>query len=101
MNTYKVLLPLRVHTEDGSYAQGETFSKEFTPEDELANLNSGLLEIVPAEWKVTGGSYVFETPPGGTFTRALTLGEQSTLMAGGHIEPVEAPKKTTSKKKEG
>ena len=98
MNRYRVMLPLRVHTEDASYTQGEEFEKEFSVEDERENLNSGLLEIVPSEWKVTGNSQVFETAPGETFVAPLTLGQQETLMAGGHIEPV--TQKKTPKKKE-
>jgi len=104
MNTYKVLLPLVVHTEDGSYAQGETFQKEFSVEDERTNLQSGLLEIVPSEWKVTGSSRVCETDPGDTFTHAFTLGEQE-LLVGVHIEAVqpaepEKPARTRRKKED-
>lgn len=89
-NRYRVLLPLLVHTEDAAYGQGEDFEKEFSEEDEAENLNSGLLEIVPREYKVIGGSVVHEAPPGETFTAALRIGEEAALVAGGHIERVEA-----------
>ena len=98
MNRYRVLLPLVVHTADGSYEQGEEFDNEFTPEDELANVNSGLLEIVPQRYKVVGGSDVFETPPGEEFEQALTLGQEALLIEGGHIERVEKPKPARKKK---
>lgn len=100
MNTYKVLLPLQVHTADAAYGQGDEFETEFTAEEETANLRSGLLEIVPRDYKVVGGSRVHETAPGDTFTRALTIGEEQLLVAGGHIERVAPPKTTARKPKE-
>jgi hypothetical protein len=96
MNTYKVLLPLLVHTSDASYKQGETFEHEFSEEDETANLKSGLLEIVPQTYKVVGGSVVHDTQPGEEFDAALPLGVEKLLVDGGHIERVE--KKTPAKK---
>lgn len=87
MNRYKVLLPVLI---DGEYGQGDEFEKELTPEDEAANVASGLLAIVPQKYKVVGGSKVFETNPGDVFTRALSLGEEAALVAGGHIERVAA-----------
>jgi hypothetical protein len=92
------MLPLRVHTEDGSYAQGEEFDKEFTADEEATNLASGLLEIVPRTYKVIGGSRVFETAPGDEFQAALTLGQETHLIGAGHIERVAPAKKTTVKK---
>jgi hypothetical protein len=100
MNRYRVLLPLLVHTEDGSYAQGEEFDKDFTEEDEATNLQSGLIEIVPREYKVIGGSNVHGADPGEVFTAALPMGQEAALVAGGHIERVEKPAKTKAKKKE-
>ncbi len=97
MNRYRVLLPLEVHTEDGSYKQGEEFEKEFTPEDEATNIASGLLEIVPQRYKVIGGSDVYETPPGEEFDAALPIGQEALLIEGGHIKRVEKPAR---KKKE-
>ena len=97
---YRVLLPLMVHTEDGSYTQGEEFEKTFSAEDEATNLDSGLLELVPAEYRVIGGSNVHGADPGEVFTKALRIGEEGLLIQGGHIERVEPapPKRTRGKK---
>jgi hypothetical protein len=96
MKRYRVLLPLTVHTADGSYTQGEEFGKAFTEEEEAANLDSGLLEIVPCEYRVMGGSEVFATRPGDVFLAPMRIGQEQLLIAGGHIERVEAPKKGKS-----
>lgn len=93
MKRYRVLLPLLVHTEDGSYGQGEEFSKDFSEEEEAANLASGLIEIVPREYRVIGGSVVHGAGPGEILVRALRIGEESLLIQGGHIEPIEAKPK--------
>lgn len=98
-NRYKVLLPLMVHTEDGSYGQFEEFDKDFTEDEETANLESGLLEIVPREYKVVGGSVVHDTKPGDTFKAALPVGVEALLVEGGHIERVQATPVKASKKK--
>jgi hypothetical protein len=101
INRYRVRLPLLVHTEDGSYQQGEEFEKEFSVEDEAENLDNGLLEIVPRKYKVIGDSRVNETDPGDEFEAALRLGQERFLIEAGHIERVEAePKKPSRKKKE-
>lgn len=100
-NSYKVLLPLLVHTADGAYKQGETFSKEFTPEQEAENLASGLLELQPNDYQVVGESEVDGHQPGDTFTAAIPLGREALLVAGGHIKRVEPkPAKTTKATKE-
>ena len=99
MNRYRVLLPLTVHTGDGSYTQGEEFEKDFTAEDEAENLASGLLELVPRKYKVVGGSRVHDTDPGEEFEAAIPLGEEELLIAGGHIERIQpAPPKTRKAK---
>jgi hypothetical protein len=67
---YRVLLPLLVHTRDGSYGQHEEFDHEFTAEDEAENVRSGLLAIVPQRYRVIGGSDVFDdTRPARSSTR--------------------------------
>lgn len=113
MNRYKVVkaqegwpkkLPYRlgVPGHDTDYGIGEEFEHEFAEADEAANLASGLLEIVPRDYKIVGGSHVFETPPGETITRAIPQGQEALLIEGGHIERVEKPaKKATKKKEEG
>lgn len=99
-NRYKVLLPLLVHTEDASYGQGEEFEKDFSPEDEAANLASGLLELVPNEYQVVGDSEVDGHKAGETYTAAIPLGREALLVAGGHIKRVEAKQTKKQKPKE-
>jgi len=99
MNRYRVLLPLEVHTEDGSYGQGEEFEKEFSEDEETVNLASGLLEIVPREYLVIGSSNVHGADPGETFTLGLRIGEEALLVQGGHIERVEPVPKAKSRAK--
>ncbi len=104
MRRYRVLLPILV---DGEHGQGDEFSKDLSEEEETESLKSGLLEIVPATYRVVGESRVFETDPGDTFMAALTVGRERILVDGGFIEPVpaeaaESPKpKNSKKKKEG
>jgi len=91
-NRYRVLLPLTVTVTEGDFVQYEEFDHEFTEEDERTNLDSGLLEIVPRRYKVIGESDVFETPPGETFERAIPVGQEQLLFAGGHIQRVGGPR---------
>jgi hypothetical protein len=95
---YRVLLPLSVQPrEGGNYTQHEEFDAELTEDEETANVNSGLLAIVPQRYKVVGGSDVYETPTGQEFERALPLGIEALLVEGGHIERVEKPAKRKDK----
>ena len=105
MNRYRVLLPLLVHTDDGSYGQFDEFETDFSEEDERTNVESGLLAIVPQTYKVVGDSVVHDTQPGDTFEKALPVGVEALLVAGGHIERVEQapppppkPRKAATKK---
>jgi len=107
INRYRVRLPVTLTDENGSYTQGEEFDKEYTAEEEadlLAFRGGGLVEIVPREYKVVGDANVHETPPGETFTAALTIGEEAHLVDGGFIQRIEPeppkPKPKTRKKKE-
>jgi len=96
MNKYKLLLPVRLGYpgHDKDYEQGDEFEVELSPEDERANVESGLLEIVPQRYKVVGGSVVYDTKPGDEFEAALYLENEAILVQGGHIERVKpAPKK--------
>jgi hypothetical protein len=103
---YKVLLPLNVGTEDregipgGTYTQDEEFDYAATEEEEAAWLQSGLLEILPQEYKVIGGSNVHGADPGEHFTKALRIGEERLLIEGGHIERVKQPAPKKRQKKE-
>jgi hypothetical protein len=86
---YRVLLPLVVHTEDGSYGQGEVFEKEFTEAEEQANLASGLLEIVPESYEVVGPRNVLGHAPGEKFEAAISIGQERLLVQAGHIKHFE------------
>lgn len=104
MNRYRNLLPLLIN---GEHGQGDVFDWDLSAEDEQTNIQSGLLEIVPATYKVTGASRVFDTDPDGTFSRALTVGEERHLVEGGFVErlpdpPIEkeAPKPQRKKRTE-
>lgn len=103
MRRYEVLLPLLVHTEDGSYAQHEIFEKDFSAEDEAENVSSGLLGIVPIQYKVIGESEVYEHKPGETFELALPLGNEQQLADQlenmGYTEKLPEPKKAPARKK--
>ena len=105
MRRYRVLLPMKIDTAEGSYTQGDVFEMEYTPEEEHEALNlrgGGLLEIVPQKYKVIGESRVYDTDPGEEFEAALLLGNELALIEGGNIELVEAPKpKPAPKKKKG
>jgi hypothetical protein len=95
MRRYKVLLPLVLHDENGSYKQGDIFEKDMPAVEEAENLASGLLELQPLEYKVVGESNVHGANPGETFELALPRGQEELLIAGGHIKPIEpkpAPK---------
>jgi hypothetical protein len=92
MRRYRVLLPLSVQPrEGGNYTQHEEFDAELTEDEETANIESGLLAIVPQRYKVIGGSDVYETPTGEEFERALPLGIEALLLEGGHIERAKRP----------
>jgi len=99
---YKVLLPLTVHTEDGSYTQGEEFDKDFTPAEELENVRSGLLEIVPQKYRTLIGEVhgVKAEDDDPTFEAAMFIENEAALVQAGTIERVvekPAPKKRKTK----
>ena len=99
MRRYRVLLPLTVHTENGSYTQGEEFEKEFSELDEQANLQSGLLEVVASEYEVTGPHKVMDTDPGETFSASFGMVQERSLVAAGHIKPAASKPKSKVKVK--
>lgn len=104
MARYRNLLPLLIN---GEHGQGDVFDADLSAEEEADKIASGLLEIVPAAYKVLGPSNVFETEPDGTFTRALTVGEERHLVEGGFVERLpdpplsEKPKPSRKKKTAG
>jgi hypothetical protein len=92
MRRYRVLLPLAVQPrEGGSYTQYDEFDSDLTEDEETENVRTGLLEIVPVLYRVTGGSVVHGTEPGGEFYAGLPIGNEAQLIAGGHIERVVRP----------
>ena len=103
MNRYRVLLPVLVN---GEHSQGDEFDYEFDkPEDERANIDSGLLEIVPRRYRVTSDSEVYGVRAGDddpTFEAALLMEPEQFLLEAGHIARVdpEKPKATRKKKVE-
>ena len=97
-NVYRVLLPILVN---GEHKQGDVFEHQFdSATDELSNLDSGLLEIVPRKYKNISTSVVYGVPPGEVFEAAIPMGAEEALFAGGHIERVEEKKATAKKQKE-
>lgn len=95
-------LPFRlgVPGDDKDYGVGEEFEHEFSVEDERANVESGLLAIVPQRYRVVGPSNVDGHDPGDEFESDMTLGREALLVASGHIERVEKPVKASRKKEE-
>jgi len=98
-NRYRVLLPLVVSLEEGSYAQGEEFTHQFTPEDEWENLNSGLLLLLPNRYEAIGSCDLMPSlmelnppevsatdpqrervEPGGFFEAAVPLAREEQLI---------------------
>ncbi len=102
MNRYKVRLPVLVN---GEFGQGDEFDYEFTVDEEKANVESGLLEIVPRPYRVLVDTEVHGvrgTDEDPTFLAGMLIEQEAALVTGGHIERVEdSPvKKTSTKKKE-
>jgi hypothetical protein len=81
-NTYKVTAPKPVLDAE----PGETFTHEFTPDEEADLIAAGRVEIVPSEFRVVGGSTVHGAEPGKTFKAAIPLGPKNALIDAGHIE---------------
>lgn len=76
---------------EAAFSVGE-FQHEFTVEEEQALVASGAIEVLPCTYRVLTDTPVFDVtcssvPP--EFTRALPLGQELQLVAGGHIERVE------------
>lgn len=92
-------LPFKLSFPSGDYGVGDVFEHEFdSPQDEQANIDSGLIEVVPRVYKVVGDSTVHDTTPGETFEAALTMTQETALVAGGHIARVPEPKPEEPKK---
>ena len=99
MNRYRNLLPVLIN---GEYGQGDVFDADLPADEEADWLAKGLLEIIPATYKVLGPSKVFDTEPEGTFEKALTVGQEQHLIEGGFVERLPDPpleKKQEPKKK--
>jgi hypothetical protein len=110
---YKVLLPVAVSLEDGSYGYGDEFEHEFSAEDEWGHVDSGLLGLVP-EWYIVSGDSTIEVNlvevparpstdpvtgeflptyrpmnPGDTFLAAIPLAREQQLIF--HVRRVPPP----------
>ena len=99
MNRYRVLLPLQIN----GHEQGEEFDHDFEEAiHELDAVQSGLLEIVPREYRViVEDARIHDTPTGEVFTAAMLMENEAALVNAGMIERVEekpAPKPTRKKK---
>lgn len=92
-NTYRAKSPAA----EAAFAAG-VFEDEFTPSEEQDWVNSGLLEIVPRTYRVLSNNYV-GGKQGETFDAALLIDHETALIAGGHIERVDAPPPKSTPKK--
>jgi hypothetical protein len=100
MNRYRVLdppdswpasLPFPGYqTVDGAYGPGEEFTVDLAPEDELANLESGLLALVPNRYRVIGEAPVDGHEPGEEFEAAIPKARERQLA--GNLERLDPPK---------
>ena len=84
-------LPFHLSRPDGEYGIGDEFAADLTAEDELANLNSGLLELLPLQYKVLVDTTVHGHQQGDEFELALPLGQEQLLIAGGILERTDQP----------
>ena len=80
-NIYRALTPQAV----GVFSEG-VFEADFSPSEEKDWLDSGLLELVPRQYKVLSDNYA--VPRGETFEAALLVENEAALISGGHIERV-------------
>jgi len=94
-NTYRALSPAA----EAAFAEG-VFEHEFTPTEERDWLASGLVELVPREYKVLSNNYS-AGEQGATIKAALLVENEAALIAGGHLERVDKPDTTTTTKKKG
>lgn len=83
---------------EAAFSVGE-FEHSFTAEEENDWVGRGLIEIVACEYEVVGPRRVLGTDPGDRFTAALPLAQEAALVAGGHIERVQAAKPAARGKK--
>ena len=85
MNTYKATSPAAI----AAYAEG-VFERDFTPDEEKDALASGLLELVPREYRVLSNNYA-AGKQGSVVELALLVENEAALIQGGHIERVGPP----------
>jgi hypothetical protein len=74
----------------------EPFEAEFSVVDERDHINGGHLAIEPRSYKVLSANY--GPGQGKTFDGAFPIELEAALISGGHIERVEKPVKSTTKK---
>lgn len=99
MNRYRVAGPHPVDLPAGSYQPGDEFDADYGHATEADLIAAGAIEIVPRSYLVVGDSIVHDTPPGSTFTAALTAGVEALLVAGGHITRADPPPNPGKEKK--
>ena len=90
----------RALTDAGKAAFGEDeFERDFTPAEEQDWLGSGVIEPVPQRYKVLSNNY-HGYEQGDEFEGFFRIEIEDALIAGGHLERVEAKpgKKAAAKK---
>lgn len=89
-NTYRALTSIG----EAVFESG-VFEREFTAAEEADWLNTGVLELVPRTYRVLSPNYVGpdgNAKQGDEFEAALTIGQEQSLLDGGHLERVEEKK---------
>ena len=79
---------------------GDVFEADFTEAEENDFVRNGQVELQEEEYRVTGPQPIFGHPSGERFAAALSLAQETTLAAAGHIERAK-PKAASKQKKEG
>lgn len=87
MNTYRATTPAAV----AAFADG-VFERDFTPTEEKDWLDSGLLELVPRQYRVLTNNYA-AAAQGELIDLSLLVENEAALIQGGHIERVDKPAK--------
>jgi hypothetical protein len=82
---------------------GAVVELDIPPNWEATLIAREQLEIVPRKYQVVGGEFkVFDHSLGEKFEAGLTIEQESALIEGGHIKPVDnGPKKPKGGKKSG
>jgi len=79
---------------------GDVFEADFTESEENDFVLKGQVELQEHDYRVTGPAEIFGHASGAYFKAAISLAQETTLTAAGHIERAK-PKAASTKKKEG